>query len=65
MVATIDHAIAQGFADPACRALFEVIDGVPAVLERLKTLPAGTGGPAERFLTAASSALALSADRVR
>jgi uncharacterized protein (TIGR00730 family) len=48
-VATIDHAITQGFADPGCRRLFEVIDGVPAVLERLKTLPAGTGGPANRL----------------
>jgi uncharacterized protein (TIGR00730 family) len=48
-VATIDHAIEQGFADPACRQLFEVIDGVPAVLERLRALPAGTGGPAERL----------------
>jgi uncharacterized protein (TIGR00730 family) len=49
LVATIDHAITHGFADPACRGLFEVIDGVPAVLERLKTLPAGKGGPAERL----------------
>ncbi len=49
LVATIDHAIEQGFADPACRKLFEVIEGVPAVLERLQTLPAGKGGPAERF----------------
>ncbi len=49
LVATIDHAIIQGFADPACRRLFEVIEGVPAVLERLKTLPAGTGGLAERL----------------
>jgi hypothetical protein len=49
LVATIDHAIAQGFADPACRRLFEVIDGVPAVLERLQTLPPGKGGPAERM----------------
>jgi uncharacterized protein (TIGR00730 family) len=48
-VATIDHAISQGFADPACRALFEVIEGVPAVLERLKTLPAGRSGSAERL----------------
>ena len=43
-VATIDHAIDQGFADPACRALFEVIEGVPAVLDRLKTLPTGRAG---------------------
>ena len=48
-VATIDHAIQQGFADPACRGLFEVIEGVPAVLERLKTLPAGAMGFAERM----------------
>ncbi len=49
LVATIDHAIAQGFADPGCRALFEVIDGVPAVLDRLKTLSAGKGGPTARL----------------
>jgi uncharacterized protein (TIGR00730 family) len=49
LVATIDHAIEQGFADPACRRLFEVIEGVPAVLERLKTLPAGGKGHAERL----------------
>src|SRR5450432_608794 len=48
LVATIDHAIEQGFADPACRQLFELIDGVPAVLERLRTLPAGKGGSVER-----------------
>ena len=49
LVATIDQAISQGFADPACRGLFEVIEGVPAVLERLKTLPAGTRGSGERM----------------
>ena len=49
LVSVIDHAIEQGFADPACRGLFEVIEGVPAVLERLKTLPAGTKGQAERL----------------
>jgi len=49
MVATIDHAVAQGFADPSCRQLFEVVHGVPAVLERLRTLPSGLGGPAERL----------------
>jgi uncharacterized protein (TIGR00730 family) len=49
LVALIDHAIAQGFAAPACRNLFEVIDGVPAVLDRLKSLPAGKGEPADRF----------------
>jgi uncharacterized protein (TIGR00730 family) len=49
LVATIDHAIQEGFADPACRALFEVVADVPAVLERLKTLPAGPKGHAERL----------------
>lgn len=49
LVAMIDHAIAQGFAAPNSRALFQVIDGVPAVLEHLKTLPAGTGGLTERL----------------
>lgn len=49
LVATVDHAIAQGFADPGSRQLFEVLDDVPAVLERLKTLRPGTGGPTERL----------------
>ena len=49
LVATIDHAIAQGFADPACRNLFEVVDSVPAVLDRLRLVPAGAGGSAERL----------------
>jgi uncharacterized protein (TIGR00730 family) len=49
IVATIDHAIAQGFADPSCRNLFEVLDGVPAVLDRLRTMPAGKGGATERM----------------
>ncbi len=49
LVAMIDHAIAQGFAAPESRALFQVIDGVPAVLDHLKTLPAGTGGPTEKL----------------
>jgi uncharacterized protein (TIGR00730 family) len=49
LVATIDHAIAQGFADPASRKLFEVVADVPAVLERLRTLPAGSAGHTERL----------------
>jgi uncharacterized protein (TIGR00730 family) len=49
LVATIDHAIEQGFADPACRRLFEVIDDVAEVLERLKTMPAGAQGHMERI----------------
>jgi uncharacterized protein (TIGR00730 family) len=49
LVALIDHAIERGFADPKCRGLFEVLPDADAVLARLETLPAGTGGPAERM----------------
>jgi hypothetical protein len=49
LVATIDHAIKQGFADPTCGRLFEVVADVPAVLQRLKTLAAGGPGHAERM----------------
>jgi uncharacterized protein (TIGR00730 family) len=49
LIATIDQAIAQGFAAATSRGLFEVIDGVPAVLERLKTLPPGKAGSIERL----------------
>jgi uncharacterized protein (TIGR00730 family) len=49
LVATVEHAIREGFADPACRGLFEVIEGVPAVLERLKTLAAGPVGAVEKL----------------
>jgi uncharacterized protein (TIGR00730 family) len=48
-VATIEHAIAEGFADPKCMELFEVIEGVPAVLDRLRTLPVGASGLVERM----------------
>jgi len=49
LVRMINHAIEQGFADPASRALFEVLDGVDAVLERLRTLQAGGRGAPERL----------------
>ena len=49
LVAAIDYAIEQGFADVASRGLFEVVEGVPAVMERLTALPAGRGAPAERM----------------
>jgi uncharacterized protein (TIGR00730 family) len=49
LVAAIDHAIDQGFADPASRQLFEVIDSVQAVLDRLKTLPPAAPGFGERL----------------
>jgi uncharacterized protein (TIGR00730 family) len=49
LLATIDAAIAQGFASSDARALFEVADGVPALLERLRHLSAGVGVAAERL----------------
>jgi uncharacterized protein (TIGR00730 family) len=47
LVGLIEHAIRQGFADPGCRRLFEVLDSVDAVLDRLKSLEAGTRGEPE------------------
>ena len=47
--AAIEAAIARGFAPPQARALFEVVDGVAALLERLAHLSGGGGGPAERL----------------
>ncbi len=47
LVTMIEHAIGQGFADPACRQLFEVVDSVDAALNRLKTLQAGGRGEPE------------------
>jgi uncharacterized protein (TIGR00730 family) len=35
----VDAAVASGFAFPSSRALFEVCDGVPALLQRLRQLP--------------------------
>lgn len=45
----IDHAIDSGFTDAGHRALIEVVDGPAAVVERLRTLEPGTGGPASRL----------------
>lgn len=49
LVGLIDHAIAQGFADPNCRNLIEVVPGAGAVVERLKSLQPGTGTSADRL----------------
>ncbi len=38
MIGTIDRAIADGFADPSARALFEHLPDVPAALARLAEL---------------------------
>ena len=45
-LATIEAAIAADFADPAARELYEVVDGVPAVLQRLAHLHRGARGEA-------------------
>jgi uncharacterized protein (TIGR00730 family) len=42
-VAAVDAAVAQGFASPESRHLFEVLNGVPAVLERITV---GSASPA-------------------
>ena len=42
LVAAIETAIASGFARAEVRGLFEVIEGVPAVLARLGRLPSAT-----------------------
>ncbi len=49
LIAMIEHAVTEGFAAPSARHLIEVLDDVPAVLERLKWLPTGTGVPGERL----------------
>lgn len=50
LLAAIDAAIARGFAPPQTRALFEVLDGVPAVLDRIRLLSVqpAEGGAARR-----------------
>ena len=49
LVAAIEAAIAQGFARAEARQLFEVHDGVAAVLARLATLPAADSTSAARL----------------
>jgi uncharacterized protein (TIGR00730 family) len=49
LLAAIEAAIATGFARAEVRQLFEVHDGVPAVLTRLAELPAHPGGIADRL----------------
>src|ERR1700712_627674 len=48
LVATMHHATKRCFAAPAGGRLFEVVPDVPTVLQRIKTLPAGGAGHAER-----------------
>jgi uncharacterized protein (TIGR00730 family) len=46
LVATVDAAIAWGFAAPASRRLYEVVAGVPGVLARLSQLASAPAGAA-------------------
>ncbi|MEJ0020077.1 MAG: TIGR00730 family Rossman fold protein [Acetobacteraceae bacterium] len=48
-VAAIDAAIEADFTPPGVRALFEVLPGVPAVLDRLARVSGGAGGDAARL----------------
>ena len=47
--ALIEQAIERGFARPEVRDLFEVLDGVPAVLRRLAVLHGRPGGASARL----------------
>jgi uncharacterized protein (TIGR00730 family) len=48
-VVGIEAAIAGGFASPSTRDLFEVLDGVPAVLRRLTRMPRAAQSEATRL----------------
>lgn len=47
LLGLIEAIIETGFARPEVRALFEVIEGVPALLDRLGGLPAQAGAEAD------------------
>ncbi len=49
LAAILQAAITSGFAAPETRDLYEIVSGVPAVLERLVELPRRPGGPPERL----------------
>ena len=49
LLAAIDAAITHGFASPQSRALFEVLEGVPAVLDRIRRLSVQPEGGAARL----------------
>jgi uncharacterized protein (TIGR00730 family) len=49
LLAAIEAAIARGFASPQSRALFEVLDGVTAVLGRIQHLSVDPRSGAERL----------------
>jgi uncharacterized protein (TIGR00730 family) len=49
LLGAIEAAIARGFASPQSRALFEVLDGVPAVLGHIQDLTVEPEGGAQRL----------------
>jgi uncharacterized protein (TIGR00730 family) len=49
LVAAVDAAVARGFAEPSVRRLFEVMADVPAALERLVGVEAGSAGDSRRL----------------
>ena len=49
LLAAIEGAIARGFAAPGVRGLFEMVEGVPALLRRLRALPRAAAVPAGRL----------------
>ncbi len=48
-LAMLDAAVAQGFADPGCSRLYEVVGDVPALLARLRTLSPNLSGEPARL----------------
>ncbi|HVZ09150.1 TIGR00730 family Rossman fold protein [Rhodopila sp.] len=49
LIAMLENAIGDGFAAASARALVEVLDDVPAVMERLASLPRVQNGSAARL----------------
>jgi hypothetical protein len=49
LLAAIEAAIGLGFAPARARDLYEVTSGVPALLERLRSLPRAAESPADRL----------------
>ncbi|HVC62195.1 MAG TPA: TIGR00730 family Rossman fold protein [Acetobacteraceae bacterium] len=49
LLAAIEAAIGFGFAPPGARNLFEIADGVAALLQRLRGLPRAAAVPADRL----------------
>ena len=49
LVALLDAVVAHGFAPPDARHLYEVIEGVPATLARLKVLATARGAASVRL----------------